>query len=67
MGVGAPDEDKRDAPTQNMSKKTRVVKQPTAESGVAELEDELEAKLAPKLAPKLLFPEPSKSTWGSLL
>ena len=63
MGVEAPDEDTRDAPTQRMSKKTRVVKQPTVESGVAELEGELEAKLAPKL----LSPEPSKSTWDSLL
>ena len=62
VGVGAPDEDKRDAPTQLISKKTRLVKQPTVDS-VPELEAELEADLAPKLC----FPEPSKCTWDSLL
>ena len=62
VGVGAPDEDKRDAPTQRISKKTRLVKQPTVDS-VPELEAELEAELAPKL----FFPEPSKCTWDSLL
>jgi hypothetical protein len=62
VGAGAPDEDKRDAPTQRISKKTRLVKQPTVDS-VPELEAELEAELAPKL----FFPEPSKCTWDSLL
>ena len=38
VGVEAPDEDTLDAPTQRLSKKTRVAKQPTAESGVPELE-----------------------------